>query len=142
MSTTQTAGERLRERIDADLLAEGLELSGVEEELVDKAVATADRIEDLEAVVEENGSTTKGTRGLIVSPAITEIRHQSALLKSLLGGLRLGEDVAAAKLSKSKSAAGRAGAAKKWAGRGGSHVAQPDKAEGPAPAPRVLPEAI
>jgi arginine deiminase len=116
-----TAGDRLKERIEADLKVAGLELTGIEEELVEKCIATADRIEVLEAVVEEHGPTTKGNRGLIVSPALTEIRHQTALLKSLLSGLRLDED--ADEVNAAKSKAGRAGAAAKWAKSPGIHRA-------------------
>jgi hypothetical protein len=108
------AGQRLLERIQDDLKAERLELTGVEQELVDRAVSIARHIEALERVVEETGPTTRGHRGLIVSPALTEIRHMSGLLKILLGGLRI-EDPDAVNVAKSQ--AGKAGAAAKWGGR-------------------------
>jgi Phage terminase, small subunit len=115
----QTAGERLRARVQSDLDAEGLELTGIEQELVDRACDTADRIAELEAVVEEYGPTTKGHRGLIVSPALTEIRHQAALLKSLLVGLAIEPQEGA----DAKTKKGRAAAAVRWDGRGGNRAA-------------------
>jgi hypothetical protein len=54
-----------------------------------------------------------------VSPALTEIRHQAALLKSLLVGLAIEPQEGA----DAKTKKGRAAAAVRWDGRGGNRAA-------------------
>jgi hypothetical protein len=131
-----TAGDRLRERIQADLDANGVELDAKEVTLFERAQAVAGSIEKLEAVVEEEGPTTQGNRGTITHPALTEIRHLSALLKSLLAGITLKAAPADAK-SKRGCATSRA----RWDGRGGN-VQSLAVERPPTSRKRVLPEAI
>lgn len=145
MTPKSTAGERLRARIQAELDENGVELDAKELALFERAQATADRIEELEAVVRETGLTTKGHRGLIVSPVVTEIRQQSLLLKSLLAGFSLTVESADAKTNR-----GRAAANARWDGRGGNVQARgggpaskPDRRESTSPKRSgALPEAI
>lgn len=87
-----TAGQRLRGRLQDDLDAAGMDLTGTELELADRAEAIADSIEQLEAVIQREGPTTQGRRGTITHPALTEVRHLSALLARILGQLKVPED--------------------------------------------------
>lgn len=114
--TTGTAGDRLRYRIQAELDENDVELTAVELELFERAQAVANSIEALEAVIQEEGPTTKGRRGTITHPALTEVRHLSSLMKSLLTGIDTeGQDAA-----DSKSKRGRAAARARWDGRAGN----------------------
>jgi hypothetical protein len=112
----QTAGERLRDRIQAELDGNGVELDAKELELLERAQAAADSIEKLEAVIAEEGPTIKGRRGTIAHPALTEVRHLSALMKSLLAGIDTeGEAPAGSRTKRARSAANA-----RWDGRGGN----------------------
>jgi hypothetical protein len=111
-----TAGERLRSRIQAELDANEVVLDGRELEFLDRAVSVADSIESLEDVVDREGPTTKGNRGTITHPALTEIRHLTIVLHRLLGSIDF-EGRADAPDAKSKR--GQAAAHARW--RGGRH---------------------
>lgn len=135
-----SAGELLRASLQADLDANHVTLDAAERALLDRACAVADRIQALEGVIAEHGLTTTGRRGLIVSPAVTEVRHQGALLKSLLAGIRL-----RAESADSKSKKGRAAAQSRWARATGptplSKLPGADRTAAHRPE-RVIPEAM
>jgi hypothetical protein len=57
---TGSAGDRLRSRIQAELDENNVELDAKETELFERAQATADRIAELEAVIDREGVTTTG----------------------------------------------------------------------------------
>jgi hypothetical protein len=95
-----TAGQRLRGRLQTDLDAAGVDLTGTELELADRAEAIANSIEQLEAVIALEGPTTQGRRGTITHPALTEVRHLSALLARILGQLKVPDDEEPAKAHK------------------------------------------
>ena len=103
---TGSAGDRLRSRIQAELDENNVELDAKETELFERAQATADRIAELEAVIDREGVTTTGRRGTITHPCLTEVRHLSALMKSLLAGIDLeGQQSADAKTRRARSVA-------------------------------------
>jgi hypothetical protein len=112
------ARDTLRARIQGDLDEAGLELTGIEKEVLDRALATAEGIERLEAVITVEGVTTKGNRGTITHPALTEIRHlnvlQHSLLKTLMASIEAAQKVGTA------SERGRKAARARWDGRGGN----------------------
>jgi hypothetical protein len=115
MPEDSTAGERLRRRVQADLDHNRVMLTGVEEELLDRAVGIADSIEQLEAVIAAEGPTTKGNRGTITHPALTEVRHLSLALHRILTSIDAEgtKDAAAdAKAQRARSTA--------WTGRRGN----------------------
>ncbi len=112
-----TAGERLRARIQKELDRNEVELDGRELEFLDRAVAVADGIEALEAVVALEGPTTKGHRGTITHPALTEIRQLTLALHRLLGSIDFEAKRAA---PDAKSRRGSAAAQSRWSGRGGN----------------------
>ncbi len=135
MEQQETAGDRLRRRIQAELDENEVKLDAKEVELFERAQAIADSIEQLEAVVAVEGPTTQGRRGTVTHPALTEIRHLSALIKSLLAGISTKAEPADAKTNR-----GRAAARARWDGRGGNFAAQREPR--PEQPPRVLPEAV
>jgi hypothetical protein len=109
-----TAGERLRQRIQAELDENGIELDGRELEFLDRAVAIADSIDALEAVVAKEGPTTKGNRGTITHPALTEIRHLSLALHRLLSSLDLVGKNGQPKAADAATRRGRSAASARW----------------------------
>jgi hypothetical protein len=74
------------------------EVDGHHEEMLRRAVALADRVEQLDALVDEDGPVIESPQGRKVHPALVESRHQTALLARLLAALGLpdvAEDVQA-----------------------------------------------
>lgn len=132
-----TAGGNLRTRIQAELDENGVTLGAVESELFERACKTADRVEQLEAVIDHEGVTTKGVRGTITHPALTEVRHLQALVKSLLLAIDTKLTPADA-----KTKAGRAAAAARWKLTPRDRVTVlPGGREAPR-TERIIPEAI
>jgi hypothetical protein len=96
-------------------LAPDLELDAREVALLARACSCADRIAELEALVDRDGMTTVGSAGqLVLHPGIGEARMQKQVLLRLLAQLDLEGD---AGRGTAKSRRGRRGAASRWAYR-------------------------
>jgi hypothetical protein len=68
---------------------EGWEVDGHHLELLRRAVALADRVEQLDALVDAEGAVIESPQGRKVHPALVESRNQTALLARLLAALGL-----------------------------------------------------
>jgi hypothetical protein len=71
------------------------EVDGHHAELLRRAVVIADRIAELDALVDEEGAVIESPQGRKCHPALVESRNQTALLARLLAALGLpdvGED--------------------------------------------------
>lgn len=76
-------------RIHKDL-TDAYEFSDVEMQLVLEIAKCADRIDDLEDAIQDEGTMVAGSTGQpVVNPAIAEVRQQQMLLQRLVKGLRL-----------------------------------------------------
>lgn len=112
-------GRRLWRAVLADyeLDAQGLEL-------LEQAGRTADRIADLEAVVDRDGVMAESSQGPRAHPALVEARQQRTTLRQLIGALGLdpdrdGDETGRARAAAlTRSAKARAAARARW-GAGG-----------------------
>jgi P27 family predicted phage terminase small subunit len=71
------------------------ELDPREFALLEQACRVADRVTELEAIVEKRGLTTRGSTGqTVIHPAVAEIRQHRLALQRILGsiGLDAGDD--------------------------------------------------
>jgi hypothetical protein len=103
-----SAGEKLRTQIDA-ALPDGAEWSERENALLDLAVRQADDIGSLEAVLEAQGPTVKGSMGQSrLNPVFAELRQSRLALSRILHDLKMpdeGLDGGQAKDTKAQRAA-------------------------------------
>jgi Phage terminase, small subunit len=84
-----TAGERLQAQIQEELDANGCELDGREQALLERAINCADDIEKLEEILATQGYTVTVKGNVQMHPALGEVRRLRQLLKSLLNGIQL-----------------------------------------------------
>lgn len=103
----------LWDRITADY-----ELRVDEVELLVEACREVDVIERLEAELRDAPLSVKGGRGQVIShPLLGEVRQHRAVLKSLLGGLKLTDQADGerrARTGTSRSTTARAAAMQRW----------------------------
>jgi hypothetical protein len=87
-----TPGEELTARIVADMAEHGLEPDGKERELLTLAEGLADRLAELEDVVEREGlSVTLQSGQVVMNPAVGESRMTRAALARVLAGVSMTE---------------------------------------------------
>lgn len=90
-----------------------LEFSTAERETLLEACRTLDRIDDLTAAIDRDGTMIAGSKDqMILHPAIGELRQQQASYVRLVASLNLPEDVAATKDFQQRRA--KAGAQGRW----------------------------
>lgn len=88
----KTAGQRLRDRIDAALVG-GVEWDERESVLLDLASAQADDVDRLERLLQLQGSTVTGSTGQErLNPVFTEVRQARVALSRLLLEVRLPDE--------------------------------------------------
>lgn len=104
----QALGERGKAFWSA--LTKVLEFAPQETEVLLEACRTLDRINDLTAVIEADGTMISGSMGQrILHPAVAEVRQLQAAFVRLTGALNLPEDAAAG--DRFRTARAKAGAA-------------------------------
>jgi len=113
----QISSERIRERVLADAKEAKLELTDVEHEALDRACYLATVVEELDRVIAEEGSTTKGPGGIRMHPGFAERRNTIALMHRLIDSIQLDP----VKVGESKEQEGRRHASKR------GHPAKPRK---------------
>lgn len=87
-----TAGERLRERLDAALVG-GVEWDERESVLLNLASAQADDVDRLERLLATQGPTVTGSTGQErLNPVFTEVRQARLALSRLLQEVRLPDE--------------------------------------------------
>jgi len=95
------AGDALVTKLLADIESQGLRPDAREQELLERARVTADKIAQIEAIVEFEGPTFTDKNGTIrPSPLLTESRLQSALLARVLGGIQMSDSTVSKAVSK------------------------------------------
>lgn len=109
-------------------LHERLEYEPHEQQIVLEACRTADHIDELQAVLDEDGFTSTGSTGqTVVHPAVAELRQQQAGLARLLGALNLGAvlegQAGAVAMQNAVTTAAQAAANARWAKRKGARRA-------------------
>jgi hypothetical protein len=85
----QISSERIRERVLSDAKQANLELTDVEQEALDRACYLATVVEELDRVIAEEGSTTKGPGGIRMHPGFAERRNTIALMHRLIDSIQL-----------------------------------------------------
>jgi len=114
VSENSTAGEQLRQRIEAEAATNSLALDNREQALLDQACNLADTIAMLELALVDEPPVTRSQRGQsIVSPLITELRQSRLALLRLLGAIDLHGAAAP-----TASQRGRHAANARWHGHG------------------------
>jgi P27 family predicted phage terminase small subunit len=108
------AGKALWRAIVADLDA-GWELDARELHLLERACRCADELAVLEAAVDADGLTVKGSRGqTVVHPALSEARQLRLVQLRLLGAIEMVDPQAAIRSATPAQARGRKAAEARW----------------------------
>jgi hypothetical protein len=89
MTKTPTAGDILVAKLLADIDSQGLRPDAREAELLERARAAADRIAEVEAIVEVEGATYTKDGVVRPSPLLAEIRLQTSILARVLSGVQM-----------------------------------------------------
>ncbi len=99
--SSPSAGDTLVTKLLADIESQGLRCDARELELLERARAAADRIAQVEAVIELEGPTFTDKNGTVrPSPLLAESRLQSALLARVLGGIQMSDSTVGKAVSK------------------------------------------
>lgn len=108
-------GKALWAAILSDLDA-GWELDARELHLLARACRTEDELRQLDAAVDEDGPTAKGSRGqVVVHPALSEARQLRLVQLRLLSAIELADPRSAVRSATPAQARGRRAAESRWA---------------------------
>lgn len=115
------AGRALWRDVLADL-ADGWELDARELHMLKRACRCADELERLDAAVDAEGVTVKGSRGqLVVNPGLSEARQLRLAQLRLLSAIEVVDPVTARRAATPAQARGRHAAESRWAHRRSVH---------------------
>ncbi|MDO3647684.1 hypothetical protein [Nocardia mangyaensis] len=88
MTKRRTAGQKLVSAVEADLKDLGLEPDSRDSALLDTVQRLADRMEQLQSMVDEDGERTVSQTGMVrLHPGIAEYRQHAVALSAVLSKL-------------------------------------------------------